>query len=328
MRLATLPRYHLATLPTPLQRARNLEVALGPRCPRIYLKRDDLTGLAFGGNKARKLEYLLADALANRATILVTEGAAQSNHGRITAAAAVIAGLRSVLVLDARHGSEIAGNLLLDHLLGAEVRIVSDKAARSHLMASIGDELRATGERPYVIPTGGSVPIGAAGYVAMVAELLAQLVSAGEAPSRLYFPTGSLGTQAGLVVGAQAFSAPFAVYGVAVEHSVEKLIADGVALANGTAELLGIDRRFSATDIRIDGAFIGAAYGVPTEEGIEAIRLLARTEAIFLDPVYSGKAMAALISHARAGELVPNEAVIFLHTGGGPSLFTTGTMLV
>jgi D-cysteine desulfhydrase family pyridoxal phosphate-dependent enzyme len=328
MRLATLPRYPLATLPTPLQRARNLEVALGPRCPRIYLKRDDLTGLGFGGNKARKLEYLLADALANDATILVTEGAVQSNHARITAAAAVIARLRSVLVLDARHGSDVAGNLLLDHLLGAQVRIVPDKAARSRLMASIGDELRAAGERPYVIPTGGSVPIGAAGYVAMVAELLAQLVTAGEAPSRLYFPTGSLGTQAGLVVGVRAFSAPFAVYGVAVEHPVEQLIADGVTLVNGTAELLGISQRFSATDITIDGAFIGAAYGVPTEEGIEAIRLLARTEAVFLDPVYSGKAMAALISHARDGQLNPNEAVVFLHTGGGPSLFATGTTLV
>ena len=328
MRLATLPRYPLATLPTPLQRARNLEVALGPRCPRVYLKRDDLTGLAFGGNKARKLEYLLADALANQATILVTEGAAQSNHARITAAAAVIAGLRSVVVLDARHGSEIAGNLLLDHLLGAEVRIVPNKAARSRLMVSIGDELRAAGERPYVIPTGGSVPIGAAGYVAMVAELLVQLVSAGESPSRLYFPTGSLGTQAGLVVGAQAFSAPFAVYGVAVEHPVDQLIADGVTLANATADLLGLGRHVTSANIAIDGAFIGADYGVPTEEGSEAIRLLARTEAVFLDPVYSGKAMAALISHVRAGELDPNEAVIFLHTGGGPSLFATGTTLV
>jgi D-cysteine desulfhydrase family pyridoxal phosphate-dependent enzyme len=328
MRLATLPRYPLTTLPTPLHRARNLETALGPRCPHIYLKRDDLTGLAFGGNKARKLEYLLADALANEATMLVTEGAVQSNHARITAAAAAIAGLRSVLVLDARQGSDVAGNLLLDHLLGAEVRIVPDKAARTALMASIGDELRAAGERPYVIPTGGSVPIGAAGYVNMVAELLAQLVSCGEAPSRLYFPTGSMGTQAGLVVGARAFSAPFVVYGVAVEHPVKQLIASGVALANRTAELLGIGQCFDATDIAIDGEFIGAAYGVPTEEGIEAIRLLARTEAVFLDPVYSGKAMAALISHARDGELDPNEAVVFLHTGGGPSLFATGTALL
>src|SRR5215207_2014247 len=328
MQLATLPRYPLATLPTPLQRARNLEKALGPLTPRIYLKRDDLTGLAFGGNKARKLEYLLADALANEATTLVTEGAVQSNHARITAAAAAIGGLRSVLVLDARQGSDVAGNLLLDHLLGAEIRIVPDKAARTALMASIGDELRACGERPYVIPTGGSVPIGAAGYVNMVAELLAQLAMAGEAPSRLYFPTGSLGTQAGLVVGAQAFSAPFAIYGVAVEHPVNQLIADGVTLANGTAELLGIGRHFTAADITIDGAFIGADYGVPTEEGTEAIRLLARTEAVFLDPVYSGKAMAALIGHVRAGEVDSNDAVIFLHTGGGPSLFATGTTLV
>ena len=327
MRLATLPRYPLATLPTPLQRARNLEAVLGPRCPRIYLKRDDLTGLAFGGNKARKLEYLVADALANEATTLVTEGAAQSNHARITAAAAAIAGLRSVLVLDARHGSDVAGNLLLDHLLGAEVRIVADKAARTELIAAIGDELRAAGQRPYLIPTGGSVPIGAAGYVTMVVELLGQLLTAAEAPSRLYFATGSLGTQAGLVVGARAFSAPFAVYGVAVEHPVEQLITDGIALANGTAALLGSDQRFTVADINIDGAFIGVAYGVPTEEGIEAIRLLARTEAIFLDPVYSGKAMAALISHARAGELDPNEAVVFLHTGG-PSLFAAGTTLV
>ena len=328
MRLATLPRYPLTMLPTPLQRARNLEMALGPRCPRIYLKRDDLTGLAFGGNKARKLEYLLADAVANDATTLVTEGAAQSNHARITAAAAAIAGLRCVLVLDARHGSEVAGNLLLDHLLGAEVRIVPDKAVRSRLMASIGDELRAAGKRPYMIPTGGSIPIGAAGYVAMVAELLAQLVTAGEAPSRLYFATGSQGTQAGLVVGARAFSAPFTVYGVAVEHPLQELIADGATLANATAELLGIDQQFNVTDVRIDGAFIGADYGVPTEEGFEAIRLLARTEAVFLDPVYTGKAMAALISHARSGQLDPDEAVVFLHTGGGPSLFATGTTLV
>jgi D-cysteine desulfhydrase family pyridoxal phosphate-dependent enzyme len=328
MRLATLPRYLLATLPTPLQRARNLEAALGPRCPRIYLKRDDLTGLAFGGNKARKLEYLLADALANEATTLVTEGAVQSNHARITAAAAVLAGLRCVLVLDARHGSEVAGNLLLDHLLGAEIHIVPDKATRTELMASIGDELRAAGERPYLIPTGGSVPIGAAGYVTMVTELLGQLLTIGEAPSRLFFPTGSLGTQAGLVVGARAFSAPFAVYGVAVEHPVEKLIADGVTLANGTAQLLGIDQRFGGDDITIDAAFIGADYSVPTEEGIEAIRLLARTEAVFLDAVYSGKAMASLISHVRTGELDPNEAVVFLHTGGGPSLFAARTPLL
>jgi 1-aminocyclopropane-1-carboxylate deaminase/D-cysteine desulfhydrase-like pyridoxal-dependent ACC family enzyme len=166
----------------------------------------------------------------------------------------------------------------------------------------------------------------------MVAELLAQLLSVGEVPSRLYFPTGSLGTQAGLVVGARAFSAPFAVYGVAVEHPVPKLIADGATLANATAALLGLredcPETFSAADITIDGEFIGPAYGVATEEGLEAIRLLARTEAVFLDPVYSGKAMAAVIAHARGGELNPDEPIVFLHTGGGPSVFAAGASLL
>ena len=328
MRLNSLPRYRLALLPTPLQRARNLEAALGRRSPRIYLKRDDLTGLAFGGNKARKLEFLVAAALAENATMLVTEGAVQSNHARMTAAAAAIVGMRAVLILDARLGAEVAGNLLLDHLMGAEVRIVPDKPARSALMTQIGDELRAAGERPYVIPTGGSVPLGAAAYVAAVDELLSQLAEAGERPSRLYVATGSMGTQAGLVVGARLFAAPFAVCGVAVQGPRDDLIAKGAALANATAELLEVDDRFSAADISIDSGYVGPGYGVATDEGREAIRLLARGEAVFLDPVYSGKAMAALIAHVRAGELDPDDAVVFLHTGGGPSIFAAGTSLL
>ncbi len=328
MQLATLPRYALATLPTPLQRARNLETALGPGCPRIYLKRDDLTELAFGGNKARKLEYLLADALNTNATILVTEGAAQSNHARMTAAAAIIAGLRCFLILDARHGADVVGNLLLDHLLGAEVRIVPDRAARAEAMASIGGELRGAGERPYIVPTGGSVPLGAAAYVAMVEELLAQLAELGEAPGRIYFASGSLGTQAGLMVGARAYSASFSVRGIAVQPPVEKLRAECVTLANETAELIGLEARFTVEDVALDGAFIGEAYGVPTAEGLEAIRLLARTEAVFLDPVYTGKAMAALLADVRGGALNADDTVIFLHTGGGPSVFAFGTQLL
>jgi D-cysteine desulfhydrase family pyridoxal phosphate-dependent enzyme len=328
VRLATLARYPIATLPTPLHRACGFEKALGPRSPRIYLKRDDLTGFAFGGNKVRKLEYLLADALAAEATVLVSEGAAQSNHARVTAAAAAVAGLRCVLVLDARHGADIAGNLLLDHLFGAEVRIVPDKPARTAKMTQVGDELRAAGARPYLIPTGGSVPLGAAAYVATVLEVLGQLAAVGEAPRRLYTATGSLGTQSGLIVGARAYSASFTVYGVAVERLVERLVADGVALANATAEFLDLDEQFAEPDIVIDGGFIGAAYGVPTDQCLEAIQLLARTEAIVLDPVYSGKAMAALIAHVRAGALDPDEAIIFLHTGGGPSVFPFGTALL
>jgi D-cysteine desulfhydrase family pyridoxal phosphate-dependent enzyme len=328
MRLGTLPRYPLAALPTPLQRARNLEAVLGAQCPRIFIKRDDLTGLAFGGNKARKLEYLLADALAAGATTLITEGATQSNHARMTAAAARIAGLRCVLVLDSRHGAEVAGNLLLDYLLDADIRVVADKPARLAEMDRVDAELRAAGETPYLIPTGGSVPLGAAAYVAMVAELLSQLADAGEAPARLYFATGSQGTQAGLVVGARAFSASFEVHGVAVERPVEKLIADCTALANATAKLLDLDRHFTESDVTIDGGYIGEAYGVATDDGLDAIRLLARTQAVFLDPVYSAKAMAGLIADIRAGRISPDESVIFLHTGGGPSLFAFGSALV
>ncbi len=328
MHLAQLPKFPLAVLPTPLQRLRNLEVALGPGTPRIWMKRDDLTGLAFGGNKARKLEYLVEDARRHGATVLVSEGAVQSNHARMTAAAARVAGMRCVLVLNAEHGAGVVGNLLLDHLLAADVRVTTTRDERNALMASVGDELRAAGEVPYVIPTGGSVPIGAASYVAAVAETLEQLLAVGEAPASLYFASGSLGTQAGLVVGARAYSAPFAVEGVAVLHPVEQLVTRCADLATRTAELVGLEARFTPNDIRLDGGYIGQAYGVATPEGLEAIRLLAQTEAILLDPVYSGKAMAALLAAIRAGKFAAEDSVLFLHTGGGPSLFAFGEALL
>ncbi len=328
MRLATIPRYPLTTIPTPLIRARNLEAVLGRASPRIYLKRDDLTGLAFGGNKARKLEYLVADALATGATVLVTEGAVQSNHARMTAATAAIVGLRAVLVLDARNGDALAGNLLLDRLLAAEVRVVPDKEAREAVMQRIGDELEASGERPYVIPAGGSVPLGAVGYVAMVQEILAQLLEVSEAPSRLYCATSSLGTQAGLTVGACAFSAPFVVQGMAVEGSAQELSEVGALLATATADLLQLDATFTSRDFRVDDRFVGAGYGKASAEGLEAIRLLARTEAVLLDPAYTAKAMAGMLADIRAGAIDPHDAVVFLHTGGGPSLFPWGQALL
>ncbi|MCC6314870.1 MAG: D-cysteine desulfhydrase family protein [Thermomicrobiales bacterium] len=328
MQLARLARTPLCELPTPLQRATRLEAALGKRAPRIHLKRDDLTGLAFGGNKGRKLEYLVADALAQGATTLVSEGAIQSNHARMTAAAAAARGLNCVLVLDARHGEAVVGNLLLDRLFGAEVRVAPDAETRAALFVKTMEDLCAAGERPYAIPTGGSVPLGAAGYVAAVEELAGQLLTAGEAPRRLYAATGSLGTQAGLVVGARAFSASYEVYGVAVSHPAATLRERGVELANETAALIGLPVSFGPDDICVDGGFVGDGYGVGTPGGLEAIQLLARTEAVLLDPVYSGKAMAALLAHIRAGEFSPDESVVFLHTGGGPSLFAHGEALL
>ncbi len=328
MRLASYPRFPLATIPTPLTRAHNLERILGPDCPRIYIKRDDLTGLAFGGNKARKLEYLVAHAIGKGATVLITEGAAQSNHARMTAAAAAIAGLRCCLVLDARLGAEVQGNLLLDHLMGAQVTIVADKHERREAMERVFQQLTTAGEVPYLIPTGGSVPIGALGYVAFVLELLNQLLAIGESPTRLYFPTGSQGTQAGIVVGARCFHAPFVPIGVAVEANAGALRKEALSLVQGICKLLNIPDAFTEQDIVIDDGYVGQAYGVPTEEGVEAIRLLARTEAIFLDPVYTGKAMAGMLADIRAGKIPSSASIIFLHTGGGPSIFAHGSTLV
>jgi D-cysteine desulfhydrase family pyridoxal phosphate-dependent enzyme len=310
-----------------LHRAQRLERAIGDGCPRIYIKRDDLNGLAFGGNKARKLEYLVAAALEEGATRLVTEGTTQSNHARLTAAAAALAGLKCTLVLDTRRGAEVQGNLLLDHLMGAEVVLVSTREERRARMVTIGDEIRERGERPYVIPTGGSVPLGALGYVAAMQELLVQLTEIGEVPARLYFGTGSQGTQAGIVVGAIAFSAPFAPLGIAVEDTSAELVARGRPLAQATADLIDLSRNISAGQYCIDDGFVGAGYAIPTPDGVEAIRLLARTEAIFLDPVYNAKAMAGMLAHIRAGQFGSNESVVFLHTGGGPSIFANAGVL-
>ncbi|MDI3340575.1 MAG: D-cysteine desulfhydrase family protein [Sphaerobacter sp.] len=339
MSIGAIPRFPLATLPTPLQEAVRLRQALGGpgRCPRILLKRDDLTGLALGGNKARKLEYLVADALRQGATALITTGAVQSNHARMTAAAARLAGLRASLVLTSADPNPPAqGNLLLDHLLGAEVHIVpapADKAlavgdAVEETIARVAAELRARGERPYVIPVGGSSAVGALGYVAGTLELVGQLAAAGEAPTRLYYASGSRGTQAGLVLGAKLYSAPYQVYGIAVSGGGPDKDAHACAIANEAAALLRVETRVTPADLVTDEGYIGEGYGIPTEACLEAIRLLAREEAIFLDPSYTGKAMAGLIDHVRRGVIRPDETVIFLHTGGVPANFAHGERLL
>jgi D-cysteine desulfhydrase family pyridoxal phosphate-dependent enzyme len=328
MRLASYPRFPLVTGPTPLQRASRLEKALGPQSPRIYIKRDDLTGLAYGGNKARKLEYLVADALKQGATVLVTEGVTQSNHARMTAAAAVLAGLKCVLILDARNGADEQGNLLLDRMLGAEVRIVAGRDERIAAMKTIGDELRAAGEIPYVVPTGGSVPLGSLGYVFGVIELEAQLFELGEVPNRVYFPNGSEGTLAGIVAAAKVLDVSWQPLPVAVEGNAADMVRGAMPIIAGTLELLGTSRTVEPCEITIEEGFTGDGYGIPTEAGLEAIRLLAQTEAIFLDPVYTGKAMSALISHIRNGALTPEESVVFIHTGGTPSLFVNPELIL
>jgi D-cysteine desulfhydrase family pyridoxal phosphate-dependent enzyme len=329
--LARQPRVPLAMLPTPIHDAVRLREALGgpAKCPRILIKRDDLTALGLGGNKARKLEFLVADALAQGATTLVTTGAVQSNHARMTAAAAAVTGLRSVLVLTTTTPEPaLAGNLLLDRLYGSTVKMVpaidpmlavgQDEAVVAEVVA---DE-RAHGRSAYVIPVGGSSGIGVLGYLGGSAELVEQLEEIGESPSRLYFASGSRGTQAGLTLGAKACGATYAVYGVAVSAGEPEKIERAKRIANEAATLAGIVERLDLSDLVTDQEHIGEGYGIPTPGGLEAIALVASTEAILLDQCYTSKAMAALIAHVRAGHLAPSDTVVFLHTGGMPALFT------
>ncbi|HET7056651.1 MAG TPA: D-cysteine desulfhydrase family protein [Thermomicrobiales bacterium] len=322
--LYRLPRFPLANLPTPLQEASRLREALGgpAKCPRILIKRDDLTGLAFGGNKVRKLEMLVGDALVRGADTLITTGAVQSNHARATAAAAVVAGLRAILVLEsADMCPPVQGNLLLDRLLQADVRFVPKDGDTAKAMETVADEVRAAGGNPYVIPIGGSSPSGAAGYLTMTLELKVQLAAMGASPSRLYFASGSRGTQAGIVLGARVFDMPYEIYGVLVSKSRPETEARALSIANEAAELVGSDVRLNSADLaNVDGYF-GEAYAIPTPEGDAAVLLLARTEAIFLDPTYTGKSMSALIDHIQTGQLGPDETVVFIHTGGTPAIF-------
>jgi D-cysteine desulfhydrase family pyridoxal phosphate-dependent enzyme len=331
MNWSSIPRITLATLPTPITDAVRLRDALGgpARAPRILIKRDDLTGLGLGGNKARKLEFLIADAVAQGAATVVTTGAVQSNHARMTAAAARVAGLECVLVLTTKvHDPPVEGNLLLDYLYGAHVRFVpsidpmlavgQDEA----VVAEVVEEERAAGRRAYVIPIGGSSGLGALGYVSGTAELVAQLEAMDVRPSRLYYASGSRGTQAGLTLGARLSGAPYKLWGVAVSAGEPEKIERARRVANEAAARLEVETRIDLPELFTDQDHIGEGYGIPTAAALEAISLLARTEAILIDPCYTSKAMAALIRHVRGGDIPASDTVVFLHTGGMPALFT------
>ena len=332
MSLGSLPRFRLATLPTPLHELPRLRATLGghDRCPRLLIKRDDLTGLAFGGNKARKLEFLTGDARRSGSTVLITSGAVQSNHARMTAAAARAAGMGAALVLTSDTPCPMSqGNFLLDHLLGADIHLIAanpdpfiatgdEEAAK---IAEVTESLRGRGERPYLIPVGGSSGIGALGYVAGTLEIASQLWEMGESPTFLYFASGSRGTQAGLTLGAKMFEVPYRICGIAVSGGEPEKTARALRIANEAATILGGSARVAEADLITNYDYIGSGYGIPTAASTEAIMLLARTEGIFLDPVYTAKAMAGLIDHIRRGLIAPAETVLFLHTGGTPALF-------
>jgi D-cysteine desulfhydrase len=321
MRIDSLPRYRLAQLPTPIEELKRLSRELGG--PELLIKRDDQTGLAFGGNKARKLEFLVGQALAEDADTLVTAGAAQSNHCRQTAAAAAKAGLKCELVLNGQRPAAPTGNLLLDRLLGAGEHWV-ERSQRTTKMRELSEQLRAQGRKPYVIGVGGSNGVGATGYVVAMLELVEQLTARQQRVDHLVFGTSSGGTQAGVVLGARVAGFHGQLHGLSIDKGepelkdYEKEVAQ---IANECAEYIGSAARFSEKDIQVVGGYMGEGYGVVGDLEREAIRMMARSEGIILDPVYAGRAFGGLIDLIRQGVFKRGETVLFWHTGGAPALF-------
>lgn len=329
MNLARFPRIRLAHLPTPLEPLERLSRHLaGPdgKGPRLWIKRDDCTGLSTGGNKTRKLEFLMADALAQGADTVITQGATQSNHARQTAAAAAKLGLACHLLLEDRTGRRDeaytqSANVLLDRLHGAEIGHRPAGADMQAEMEALAAQLRAKGKRPYVIPGGGSNPVGSLGYVYAAQELLGQAMELGLRIDHVIHATGSAGTQAGLVVGMVALNSGVPVLGIGVSAPRAPQEAKVLALAQDTARHLGIAGLVRAEHVTANCDYIGQGYGIPTEGMVEAVRLMAELEGILLDPVYSGKAMAGLIDLLRKGYFAPDSNIVFMHTGGSVGLF-------
>ncbi len=317
-------RFYLADLPTPLELMNRLGRSLNG--PEIWIKRDDQTGLATGGNKTRKLELLIGDALAHKADVVLTVGAVQSNHCRQTAAAAARAALDCVLVLrgEAPPRDQWTGNLLLDHLLGARIYWSGDADPLDALQAAAEAE-RSAGRQPYVIPYGGSNPVGAAAYALAFEELWEQLeVWLPHQPldfDRIVFASSSGGTQAGLIVGAKACGYQGQVLGISVDKTGGHLRKTVSALLAPTAARLGLDLDFGPDDVHVNDEYLGGGYAVLTDAEREAVHLVAELEGILLDPVYTGKAMAGLLDLIRRGQIRANETVLFWHTGGTPALF-------
>jgi D-cysteine desulfhydrase family pyridoxal phosphate-dependent enzyme len=290
------------------------------------VKRDDQTGLATGGNKTRKLEFLVADALQQQADTLITVGAPQSNHARQTAAAAAKAGLRSALVLRGTSPADRTGNILLDDLIGAEVFWAGTRSV-DEVAGEVAAELKARGQRPYLIPLGGSNPIGAAGYANAMLEFIDQTGSLDVQFDAIVFATSSGGTQSGLVVGAKLSGYTGRVVGISVDHRADHFVPELVSLANATARHIDAGLAFSAQDFEVNDRYLGGGYAVMGDPEREAIQLCAQTEGLLVDPVYTGRGMAGLIDLIRRGEFKPGQRVLFWHTGGTPALFAYASQL-
>lgn len=328
MNLSQFPRRRYTPAPTPIEPLAHLGRHLGID---LWVKRDDMLGLAGGGNKTRKLEYLVADALAQGCDTLVTVGAPQSNHCRLTLAAAAREGLKCRLILEERvarsYSPDALGNNLLFQLMGAEhIRTVPAGADLAAELAAEAKAVGAAGGKAAIIVGGGSCPLGALGYAACAAEMSAQAIAEGLVFDRLVVASGSAGTHAGLLAGIAAMSWSLPVLGVSVRRPSAEQEGNVWKLACETAALMGTPAPLRDSVV-VDDGFVGAGYSLPTREMVEAVRLAATMEGLLLDPVYSGKAFAGLIGRARAGGFRPGERVLFLHTGGAPSLHAFADVL-
>jgi len=310
-----IPRLRFAHLPTPIEELPRLSATL--RGPRILVKRDDQTGLAFGGNKTRKLEFLVAEAQEQGAKMMISAGAIQSNHCRQTAAAAAKFGFECVLVLTGELPAQPSANFLLDELFGSKIINVPDRADRDRVLKETFDKATADGKKPYLVPYGGSSTTGAMGYTFGMEEFMKQDVNA----DWIIFGTSSGGTHAGLVLGQRIFGYKGKVFGISIDESEEWLKTHISALASDASERLGKRINFTTGDVLATDQYCKAGYGVLTDAEREAVHLFASTEGLLLDPVYTGRAAAGLIDLIRRGFFKKDETVLFWHTGGQPALF-------
>ena len=325
MNTDTLPRFPLAEFPTPVHYLQRLTEAVGG--PKIFMKRDDLTSLGMGGNKTRKLEFLVGEALRQGKDTLVTAGGIQSNHCRLTAAAAARAGLDCHLVLNGQPPAQPSGNLLLDKIFGATVHFCT-RPRRDARLEEVGRELEAAGKAPYLIPVGGSNAVGAVGYVNAMKELSGQLKTMEIAPDAVVFATSSGGTQAGLALGAKLTGFKGDILGISIDQIEKRVNAEDQPfppvlekIANETALRMKADIRMAETDFSLDCHYLGAGYAVPGDLEFEAINTLARLEGILLGPVYTARAMGGLLDLIQKGGFTREQTIVFWHTGGSPELF-------
>jgi D-cysteine desulfhydrase/L-cysteate sulfo-lyase len=317
--VSKVPRVELACIPTPLQEARVLSRRLGG--PRIFLKRDDLTGVAFGGNKTRNLEFRLARTMSEKADVVIVGLDLQSNSARQTVGSCNKLGMKTVLVLEGEPPPHVQGNLLVDYLLGAEVHFAQDRAAQRAKLDALAEAVRRQGKVPHILNDNPMFDVASAiAYIECTMEIVEQMHALGTQPGCLYLSSSGKG-QAGLVLARRLFGLALDVHCVTATREFD--VAERTAeIANRTAQFLDLDVRIQPEEIENDDEYVGEAYGIPSEAGNAAVRLFAETEGVILDPVYTGKAAAGMVDHIQAGQFKPEDSVVFIHTGGTPAVFT------